>query len=72
MDKPLFKAQTIPQFKIHQWLKENGLAAEAVAKVDFPNINAVKITDRMGDSMILTWKGGEVKEEYHIKEEEQE
>lgn len=72
MEKQLFKAQTIPQFKIHQWLTENGLAAEAVEKAEFPARNVVKITDHSGDIMILTWKDGEVKEEYYIKEEEQE
>ena len=69
MEKQLFKAQTIPQFKIHQWLLESGLDPEAIVGVEYPAYNSVKIEDHNGDSLTLTVKNGEVKEEYHIKEE---
>lgn len=68
MQERLFQAQTIQQFKIHQWLVAGGLAKGAVADVDFPEKNMVKITDTMGDSLTLTLeKDGTVREEYNIK-----
>ena len=49
----LFKVQTIPQFKIHQFLVKEGLQPEAVAAVKFPDRDSVKIRDCQGSEMTV-------------------
>lgn len=62
----LFKTETIPQFRIHQWLVEHGLQPEAIDEVAFPDFNQVRITDENGDWALFTWdwETGAVFEDY--------
>ena len=55
----LFKVQTIPQFKIHQFLVKEGLQPEAVAAVKFPDRDSVSISDGEGSSMTVKLVGAE-------------
>ena len=50
----LFRCNTIPQFKIHQFLVSQGLAREAVRAYAFPNRDCVRITDAQGSAMTVT------------------
>lgn len=50
----LFKAQTIPQFKIHQFLMNHeGVMPEMCQTVAFPDRDSVRISDINGDTMTV-------------------
>ena len=56
----LFKAQTIPQFMIHQFLVKEGLQPAAVAAVSFPDRDSVSISDGEGSAMTVQLVGAGV------------
>lgn len=54
----LFRAETINQYKIGQWLIEQGIKPEEVASVVFPTPNSVKIVAPWGAYMTVLWEDG--------------
>ena len=51
--RQLFKAETIPQFKIMQFLTNEGVQPEMCQAVVFPDRDSVRITDMQGSTMTV-------------------
>lgn len=50
----LFKAKTVQQFKIMEWLLANGITKDDIAQVDFIGEENLKITNPAGGYMFLS------------------
>lgn len=59
-EKQLFKCETMEQFKIMSWLKEQGITQDDIAEVSLLNTNKVRIVNPAGQYMILDYRDGEV------------
>jgi len=51
----LFKCQTINQFRIGQWLTEQGIEPDDISFAEFPDRDKEKITNPAGQYMIVKW-----------------
>jgi len=54
--KNLFKCETIAQFKINQWLLEQGIEQDDIARAELSAQNQVRITNPAGQYMDIIWQ----------------
>lgn len=55
----LFHCETIPQYKIGEWLIAQGVTREDIARVELIDRNTVQLTNPAGQYIIVQWTAGQ-------------
>lgn len=55
----LFHCETIPQYKIGEWLMAQGIARDDIARVELVDHSTVQLTNPAGQYIIVQWADGQ-------------
>lgn len=54
----LFHCETIPQYKIGEWLMAQGVTRDDIARVELVDHSTVQLTNPAGQYIIVQWADG--------------
>lgn len=55
----LFHCETIPQYKIGEWLTAQGVTRDDIARVELVDHSTVRLTNPAGQYIVVQWSDGQ-------------